>query len=159
MQTDGDKCTGDTWTCTVGVNGKAFNKMSKKELIDAFKMFWNNGYWGAVGLQDSAGTQASAPTVKNKGSTYTARHWVMWSGVNDKDIYFNDSSGGTTHSKFNYYKGYTISYIVLFKNDKAKMIDVAGGKKQGVSGSNSDKSKSSSSTNSLGIPNAVFGGY
>lgn len=159
VQAEGVKGTGN-WTCTVGVNGKPFNKMSDKELLDAFKMFWNNGYWGAIGLQSTSDPQNWSPEAKDgSGNIYQARHWVMWSGVNDKDIYFNDSAGGTTSSKFGKYKGYKLQYVVLFKNDKAKMIDVAGGKKCGVTGSANDKSTSSSSSNSLGVPNAVFGGY
>lgn len=146
---EGTKGTGG-WTFTIGIGDKDFKDMSDKELLEAFQTFYNNGYFAAVGLQNKGGSSSAAVASKG-GKDYTARHWVMLSGVDNSDIYFNDSSGGTTHSKFNYYKSYWVAYVVLFKNDKVKMCDLAGGKVGDLSGNGS--------TSALGIPGQVFAGF
>ena len=154
VSVENGKSASGNWSFCVGIGNKDFKDMSHDELVTAFKSFWNAGYYAVVGVRKSGGASYNGPSDR---ANYGGQHWMMWSGVDDNDIYFNDSGHDKSNQGFsNYYDGSEIlAHCVLFKNDKNKMCEVATGKK-GDSAVIKADDKDTKNISSLGITNEAF---
>ena len=127
---DGQSASNGSSTDVVtGLGGKDFKNMSHAEVVSSMKAFWNAGIWCAVAVEYKGGTKD--PT--NGPAGYKGNHWVMFSGVDDSDVYFNDPATGSTtrlSTAKSYGGNYHIVYLVPFKNSKTTPADVAGGNVQ-----------------------------
>lgn len=109
----------------VGVGGKDFKNMTYSETVSAMKLFWNAGYWVAIGLVYKSGGTQQGP-----GPTgYTSDHWVMLCGVDDSNFYINDPGDGTVNTFASHENYKCIVHLALFKNSYKSPLELSGGQR------------------------------
>lgn len=114
-------------TVVCGFGSSDFHDMDKSKIITSFKAIYNAGYWAVIAISYNDGTETS-----NGPEGYRANHWVMFSGVDDSNVYINDPAYGKgggfyDNSDWAYYS--KIEYVVLYKNNKTSPLSLSGGRK------------------------------
>lgn len=112
----------------IGLGGKNFKSMSQSEVISAMKLYWNAGYWVAVGLTYSSGGSQLGPGPDGNRSD----HWVMLAGVDDSNFYINDPAYGKVGGFFNnsnWPKYDKVVHLAIFKNNYKSPLELSGGER------------------------------
>lgn len=130
----------------VGIGGTDFKSMTYAQTVSAMKLFWNAGYWVAIGLVYNNNSSKLGPGP----SGYTSNHWVMLAGVDDNDFYINDPYSGdckTFKSHSTYDK---VVHLALFKNDVNSPLSLSGGQRANLNTSDYGN------LNDAGLSNSVI---
>lgn len=106
------------------VGDKRIDKMSDEEVISLMKAFYNCEFYAVLGIYYVGHEEAN-----NGTGSYTANHWVMFTGVDDSGIYINDPIYGSKRMQDckSYDGQYRIRYLIPIKNNKNSPRSLAGG--------------------------------
>lgn len=133
--TDGGTLEGDTSktgsSYVIGLGTRDFHSMQKDEVVAAMKLFWNAGYWVAIGFTYSSGNNGLGP-----GPTgYTSDHWVMLAGVDDNNFYINDPAYGCVGGFYNNSLWPTydkVQHLAIYKCSAISPLELSGGQRANI---------------------------
>lgn len=112
----------------VAVGGVDLHSMSHEQVISAMKLFWNAGYWVAIGITYTSGGSQLGPGP----SGYKSDHWVMLSGVDDTNFYINDpafAKGGGYYNNSSWPKYDKVQHLAIYKNNQTSPLSLSGGQR------------------------------